>query len=228
MPNHITNVLKIEGALGDISKCMDTIRGETIDLNRPFIIDFEKILPIPELIRHSGSGRTIIDGQMYDEWYFEYGDGSNWVTKDRPFTPQEYVELAKYDQRNWYDWACANWGTKWNAYDQSILDDNLNEVSIQFNTAWASPTPVIEALSNMFPSLKFTLTYADEDLGSNTGRLKFANGILTEQFCPEYATHEAYEIVLEINDYASEYIKLVDGVYTYVNEEDEEYEEEVA
>ena len=36
---------------------------------------------------------------------------------------------------NWYDWASANWGTKWGDYDLSV--DKFNEsVMGHFTTAW--------------------------------------------------------------------------------------------
>lgn len=67
---------------------------------------------------------------------------------------------------NWYDWNRENWGTKWNAYSTES-DDN----AITFETAWVSPTPVMEKLHEICKRYNVVceITYADEDAGCNTG-----------------------------------------------------------
>jgi hypothetical protein len=49
----------------------------------------------------------------------------------------------KYGFANWYDWNCANWGTKWDAYDSEIIsehyDGDIAELTVTFDTAWAPP-----------------------------------------------------------------------------------------
>ena len=52
---------------------------------------------------------------------------------------------------NWYDWNCDNWGTKWNAYDQSYEDLGYGCHQLTFDTAWSPPLPVIEALRTKYP-----------------------------------------------------------------------------
>lgn len=68
-----------------------------------------------------------------------------------------------YDGPNWYDFNIANWGTKWDAYDV-----NNGETYLEFNTAWDTPKPVVEALAKMIDDIVFCI-YADEGLGSNCG-----------------------------------------------------------
>ena len=63
----------------------------------------------------------------------------NLSTEDRKRCVQEGIP-------NWYDWQCENWGTKWNAYDQSIEDQGYGSFEIRFDTAWSPPFPIIEAL----------------------------------------------------------------------------------
>ena len=222
MPNHVTNILEIVGDEDTIKKCLDTIKGEDR------IIDFRKILPMPELLSHIGSGRTIIDGQAYEEWYFDTDPDNPYLTIDRKLTGPEYRELQKHPERNWYDWSIAHWGTKWNAYDQEFISQSEEYVSFRFDTAWSSPMPVIETLAKMFPTLTFGLTYADEDLGYNTGKVRFNLGYVVQESYPEGGSNEAFEIVLVCKDYASEYIKKdEDGNYGYVDDDDYD-EQEVA
>lgn len=73
---------------------------------------------------------------------------------------------------NWYVWNRENWGTKWNAYSTE-RDGNR----ITFNTAWASPRPVIEKLHEICVKYNVTceIIYADEDGGRNTGCYKLGS-----------------------------------------------------
>lgn len=71
---------------------------------------------------------------------------------------------ALYGYTDWYNWACAEWGTKWNAYEVSAtlqigsqatqeLDrkafDALDAeadvtLNVQFDTAWSVPEPIFD------------------------------------------------------------------------------------
>lgn len=83
----------------------------------------------------------------------------------------------------WYRWNPANWGTKWNAYDDRVAEDNL---SVTFDTAWAHPEPVLVKLSEMFPEDQIRIEFADEDTGSNVGTYTLLNGERIEAYFPEY------------------------------------------
>jgi hypothetical protein len=101
------------------------------------------------------------------------------------------VPMPKEQEANWYDWSCDNWGTKWNACGTPTLrtadgDEPDTMIAIvKFETAWATPHPVIEKLSNMFPSVNIAVKYADEDAGYNCGVYGFSAGILVVQWKPE-------------------------------------------
>lgn len=88
------------------------------------------------------------------------------------------------------DFARKLWGTKWNAYSQ-VLDDRTDRM--QFETAWAHPFPVIEALSKNFPDHEIEVKYADEDFGHNLGHYKIKNGEYTFIAEIEDGSDEAYE-----------------------------------
>ena len=66
-------------------------------------------------------------------------------------------------ETNWYDWNIHNWGTKWNSYCVSILEQDEHTVKYQFDTAWAAPEPVIARLRGMikakFPDIEGFETY---------------------------------------------------------------------
>lgn len=103
------------------------------------------------------------------------------------------------------NWANANWGTKWNAY--SIED---GEESLKFDTAWAHPFPVIEALSRQFPDETLLVEYADEDLGSNRGQYEIRNGeVIKEREFGGYKDPDALDFAARIK-YGKSYAELME------------------
>lgn len=84
-------------------------------------------------------------------------------------------EMKKFGENNWYDWSVANWGTKWNAYEQSLWL-TADVCTATFCTAWCYPYKWIETLAKYGD---FTLLYADEDMcGSNCGIIECVDGAI--------------------------------------------------
>ncbi|MGD9728563.1 MAG: hypothetical protein AB7V39_19530, partial [Nitrospiraceae bacterium] len=133
----------------------------------------------------------------------------------------------------WYVWNNENWGTKWDAYDvvvggaSTILerlatasDERSTEV-VRFDTAWAPPIPVFEAMADQFPELNFVFSWMNEDqFGSGGGWVEAKNGVLGE-------------IVDGINDPEDPetgplWWALAKGLQGYTREQYQEYLDEVA
>ncbi len=77
----------------------------------------------------------------------------------REITGEEYFNLQqKYGCHDWYGYHNKKWGTKWDAFDVDIADDE-----IRFTTAWAAPFPIFEKICAMFPNkeIKFEAEYED-------------------------------------------------------------------
>lgn len=174
MPNHIRNKLTIMGKKKDIEKCLREIAGTydgKYDDGGVRRIDFRKIIPMPEEIANTES-------------------------------PNRDEELAKelkkkYGHSDWYEWSCANWGTKWNTYN--IEEEEYDEPNaITFDTAWSSPRPVIFELSKKYPSLEFGVIYADEDWGCNYGTYMYANGEIIEDCRYDVRSGDPDDIVREL------------------------------
>jgi hypothetical protein len=51
--------------------------------------------------------------------------------------------LKKYGAKDWYDWKCKNWGTKWNSIDTEIIEDEREGLTYTFNTAWDCPREIV-------------------------------------------------------------------------------------
>ena len=72
---------------------------------------------------------------------------------------------------SWYSWNRTHWGTKWNSYSfHPVSDDPLQFL---FETAWAFPEPIFEALAREFPFLQFHCLTFDE--GWNFGGVGYYN-----------------------------------------------------
>lgn len=109
------------------------------------IVDFHRVVPMPDDVLETAG-------------------------KDLPYpTPAHLVG------RNWYDWSCEHWGTKWNAYE--IVDA---EDALRFDTAWACPEPVVRRLAEIVTG-SWRWDYANEDIGRDCGSWICADGRLTHQ-----------------------------------------------
>lgn len=61
---------------------------------------------------------------------------------------REFVPIPPDQEENWYDFCIANWGTKWDVGGDDGNSDRVDahELQITFDSAWAPPTGVYEAL----------------------------------------------------------------------------------
>jgi len=59
----------------------------------------------------------------------------------------------------WYDWRVNHWGTKWDAYDVEVTDDDPDCTEITFNTAWSPPEPICYAIRDKYPDISVSWFY---------------------------------------------------------------------
>jgi len=196
MPNHITNRLSIIGTEKQVAQVRAEIRGEEADR----FIDFHKIAPIPKELEGTVSPMRIISQEEYDiqEKKIATNDltenEKNWGIS-RSLTQALADEYKKkFGYCDWYGWQTANWGTKWNAYEQYSDDTNV----IEFDTAWSTPYALLVNLSKMFPQVTFEVEYADEDFGYNVGKYVLLNGETIEENIPDGGSQEAIEMAMDI------------------------------
>ena len=62
---------------------------------------------------------------------------------------------------NWYNWNVNTWGPKWNASDPSVVSHS-DTIEITFDTAWAAPDPIFQAMSLAFPALSLNIRWVEE------------------------------------------------------------------
>ena len=94
---------------------------------------------------------------------------------------QYYHNICHYGHPTWYGWRIEHWGTKWNSYDNKIVDRN----KIIIYTADARPIPVIERLSVLYPGEEIAVAYSCPEAGIRRGYMKFINGVLIEEIYEE-------------------------------------------
>ncbi|HCR1539680.1 TPA: hypothetical protein ONA72_006172, partial [Pseudomonas aeruginosa] len=86
---------------------------------------------------------------------------------------EQFIQMLRNHRQTGYlhdmDFARSAWGTKWNAYESRVDGPE----SASFETAWSFPEPIFLKLSSMFPEATIELNYADEDIGSNCGTVRF-------------------------------------------------------
>ena len=155
------NRIYIEGDQADIRAFLEEVKWEDK------IFDFNRIIAMPELLKHTGAGHRTIDGQKVAAWFIikpaKY-DPPQEEEVARLFTPEEEAELKAIGHPDWYSWSVQNWGTKWNACSAEI-DDNSEHGSaeITFETAWSAPVPVLCKMVEMFPKLTFRCEWRHDD-----------------------------------------------------------------
>lgn len=166
MPNNVTNVLTIES--DNLPELFVFVASDEQAM------DFNRIIPMPAILKNTCSGSRSFDGQKVESWWADnsgpYGHPDR--KPERLFTPEEEAELEAIGFRDWYDWSVENWGTKWNAYDAEKVEENV----LLFRTAWSPPVPVILELSRRFPGVSIRLDFADEFPGGPAGTVTFSDG----------------------------------------------------
>ncbi|MFH2379743.1 DUF1281 family ferredoxin-like fold protein [Morganella morganii] len=184
MPNHVTNVVE---ASPEVIKAM---------LNADGLVDFELIIPRhPDLTlpgmgiyTEAESAAKLMCKEMVPD--HELMARMEMVSRlrasalemtDEQF--EQFVQMMRNKRNHGFynsmEFARSGWGTKWNAYGQTT--ESHTETTVEFETAWSHPLPVITALSKRFPAEKIVVKYADEDTGSNCGRYTMQNGEFVEQ-----------------------------------------------
>lgn len=173
MPNHVKNIVKIEGIENLLVFKEEDGEKQEIIMNHSFIKNDEELkilfVRVMEKVCNATEPKR---NEMYQ-------------------MGQTYVEdYQKYGYTTWYDWCIANWGAKWNAYCNERVDEN----TISFKTAWSNPESVMLKLSKMYLETVIEHWWADEYVGMNVGHRSYYKGIIVDGgFCDE-CSEEAYTI----------------------------------
>lgn len=195
MPNWVITRIYITGPEDKIKEFEDRVIDMSEDAEKAF--SFQKISPTPaELVNTNypppQPKKIKVKTQTGEDLEIEEIEDCNNTT------PEMCRDLeSRFGHNNWYDWNNWNWGTKWDC-SESIYSQE--DKMLEFQTAWACPEEILLKMSEMFPDLNFTGTFADEDFGSNVGY--FEDG---GTFHLEDGSEEAYETAATLWNYEGYY-----------------------
>lgn len=152
MPNHITTEVEISGTKEKIAELVKKTRLERDNDLEENHFDFNGILPMPPELRETTSPTTVLETQ--EEADAKNAEDRKAAEKNKwPGHTDRYISKEEADRRqkeygalNWYDFANAQWGTKWNAYEVRYLEGDDTKIVIQFDTAWDTPRGIWEEL----------------------------------------------------------------------------------
>lgn len=224
MPNHVKNVVKMEGITNlplfveeDGKRCFDfnkiILMPESLNIESGSMTDecamyylTEKCtIPVGCLDAEKMKTAKGIIGNLFskqEDWLREIFNRA--MTKAYKETEAKKIEMyekgktyiekyEKYGCTTWYDWCTKYWGTKWNAYSNEQRDED----TIEFETAWSNPEPIMLKLSEMYPEATIEHWWADEDMGSNDGYRVYRGGKIVEGDYCDMCSNEAYETYVE-------------------------------
>lgn len=203
MPNWCNNKLVVSGTVENIAEFKKTLgpKGE---------FKFAQTIPMPRELQGVTVGGNTINGKYCSHWrevtlapprvktrkarkvaiakyrvQIERNGGSKRVMV--PLAKAESDHLtSKYGAIDWYNWAHANWGTKWDTDSDTTMEETWNSdghaalVSC-FDTAWCPPKEWMIAVSEKFPELTFELFYSETGMGFY-GTLKAESGELDDDY----------------------------------------------
>lgn len=190
--------------------------------------DFEKVFPVPDVIKAVGNSISIGLVDVVKAKYFA-NVSTNPLLAGLELMSRAEAKVAPEDQMQfelackayeetgfayWYDWNCEKWGTKWNAYSCEKISDNIFE----FDTAWSGVPDIIKEISKSFTGT-IEYKFADEDTGSNVGVFKVAHGVILSEHKPKGQTKEAYDVAFDLRPEDKVNYKLVGNTYEYIEEE---------
>jgi Ferredoxin-like domain in Api92-like protein len=193
MPNHITTVCTVTG--DDVS--VRAFRAAHITVQFDFETIIPMPACVKATIRDWENGEMIGDAEV--EYYAKalienrccaipsdqlkhmrlpehvkrHGDLIDYYDSEKPqvarFGKAALTSAAETGYPGWYEWSCANWGTKWDAYDYEEREVSPGRFVFKFETAWSPPEPIFEKLAEIWPDLVIETESIDEGGGEYVG-----------------------------------------------------------
>lgn len=224
MPNYVTNQLTICAEGEHLQKVLDEIK---FDGEKRGSFDFNKVIPMPKSLEVESGSLTGVAISAYLDKLRESDSPaleeelkvvssmgryrSSHMTEERManalknsgMAKDELIALGKryvdnqreYGAPTWFEWRTKNWGTKWELEPE---DTRMSGSTLEFDTAWSPPEPIVEALSQRFPDIVFTMRWASEDIGYNVGERTYEAGKVTDEHIPEPGSSEACGMACDI------------------------------
>jgi len=152
MPNWVYNNVGVSGTYEDLLAFR----------TRAWTPHFEAVYE-----NHSATDELALSGEEFSFWNY-IAPPESAVLSGEYFGTHGWSEgKATGDtENNWYNFNNREWGTKWDA--GSVEEDELSEgdtwFGFKFDTAWGVPEPVLRAMVEAHPTLKFDF-HCEEEQG---------------------------------------------------------------
>lgn len=170
MPNWCYQHMTAYGNAEDTEKFLNAVKTKDSDGND--MVGLNHLFPCPQELRDTTAGfytaepnenwsKMLASGEITQEHY----DGL--VQRNADGYAKDMENLAKHGYKNWYDWQCDNYGTKWGACEMRIDDTFVNSngvtvTSFYFESAWGPADRLIAKVSGMFPNMVFSMSATEE------------------------------------------------------------------
>ncbi len=201
MPNWASCALQIENSPGLEAR----LEGLSID-EAPIENLFEALgFGVPKELLEVAVGSAEIDGKRVNRWRVVKNEAGE--NEKVEVTAIDQARLrAKYGFDDWYAWALANWGTKWDT-DADYAGGGM----LHFDSAWSPPEKFVKTLSERYPDATFTLAFAEGGCaywGTDVYRGGVhISGTYSEQFWGEQEYDEDVDLMDMLVDECREHIE---------------------
>ena len=164
MPNHTQNIVSIETNTNVQEETLALQELKTDLKIKEGKFDFNGIIPMPEEIKKGATlGLDVETGERIEHKDYVLDNG---VYKPKHRLARKRL-MIEYGCDNWYDFSRLHWGTKWNAYEVEILQDEDWTLFVSFLTAWDSPRGITEKIKAYCNQHNLYLDWTAEHEGEN-------------------------------------------------------------
>lgn len=164
MPNWAFNNITVKGKPQDILKFIE----DTKVVSKEDSSNYNKYEIDGVTYEHSLNQLFPCPTDLYETmagWHSPQEDGTK-KPEQIALEAKQAENLAKYGAKDWYDWANANWDTKWGACDVRLDPDDWDETSNRFcfycESAWSPPVGLLRKISELYPNLVFGMDTTEE------------------------------------------------------------------
>lgn len=133
MPNWVYNTMSVSGS----KEAIANFKIKAVKDERDEVLSYWNFVTPPQEALDSG----------------EYHSENGWSKDDGSYGDTE---------NNWYNFNTREWGTKWDASDTWITEDEETHLVYSFSSPWSPPIPVFEAMTEQHPNLEFIFSWQEE------------------------------------------------------------------
>jgi hypothetical protein len=106
MPNHIKNKLEIIGTSEQVKEVRDFLKGDNYEDGSPCYVDFNKILPIPEVVNNVGQIHLGISTAVKKKYNAPFHDNDLIAMLEKQNRDKQQLVFEKKEDQDAFERAC--------------------------------------------------------------------------------------------------------------------------